>query len=157
MALDFLPILLAILTALSGIALFLQKKLLHSVIFLALAASVSSLIFLYLNQVLVALLQLLVFVGGLSTYLIVAVAAEEKKVGIRSAIAFLIASFVIAAGLLAAIPGFQAPISGGNDFSAVAQAAIQQYYAMLFMAVSLLFAVAIGSVIVIKRFSKLVV
>ena len=64
MALGFLAIILAILTAASGIAMILQRRLVHSVIFLAVAAAFSSFIFLYLNQVLVALLQLLVFVGG---------------------------------------------------------------------------------------------
>ncbi len=157
MALGFLAIILAILTAASGIAMILQRRLVHSVIFLAVAAAFSSFIFLYLNQVLVALLQLLVFVGGLSTYLIVAVASEVKRVKIRNVAAFFIAAFIIVAGLMAAVFSLQAPTGGGNDFSAAAQNGISTYYPVLFISVFLLFAAAIGSVIVIKRFTKLVV
>ena len=157
MALDILSILLASITVLAGLALFLQKRLLHSVVFMALAAAGSALIFLYLGQVLVVLLQLLVFVGGLSTYLIVAIATEEKQVKMRNAVAFVVISVVISAGLLAAVSDTTAGTPAGNDFSTVAQAGIASYYALIFVAVFLLFAAALGSVIVIKRFSKLVV
>lgn len=157
MAVDPLPILLAAVTVLSGAALFLQRKLLRSVVLLAMAAAGSALIFLYLGQVLIALLQLLVFVGGLSTYLIVAVATEEKKVNMRSAWAFVLASVVIAAGLLAAVSTLNTTQQASNSFSASAESAIQGYYAVFFSAVFLLFAAAIGSVAVIKKFSRLVV
>ncbi len=157
MALDFLPALLAIITILPALALFLQKKLIHAVVFLALASGSSAAIFLYLNQVLVALLQLLVFVGGLSTYLIVAIAAEEKRFKLASNAVFFVASAVIALVLSLLVLNIQAPQAGGNDFSAVAQAAFQNYYALLFASVFLLFAGAVGSVLVIKKFSRLVV
>lgn len=157
MALDLLAILLAIATVLSGFALFLQKKLLHSVVFLALAAGGSALIFIYLGQTLVAMLQLLIFVGGLSTYLIVAVATEEKQVKMRNAVAFAVASVVISAGLFAAVAGSSATTLAGNSFSEIAQGAISSYFMLILAAVFLLFAAAIGSVIVIKKFSKLVV
>ena len=157
MALDLLAALLASLTVLAGLALFLQKKLLHSVVFLALAAVGSSLIFLYLGQVLVALLQLFIFVGGLSTYLIVAVATEEKQVKMRSAAAFVIISAIMSAGLFAAVWNTATVGLAGNDFSTVAQGAISSYYAFIFAAVFLLFAAALGSVIIIKKFTRLVV
>ncbi|MDE1855002.1 MAG: NADH-quinone oxidoreductase subunit J [Candidatus Micrarchaeota archaeon] len=157
MTLDLLAALLASLTVLAGLALFLQKKLLHSVVFLALAAVGSSLIFLYLGQVLVALLQLFIFVGGLSTYLIVAVATEEKQVKMRNAAAFVIISAITSVGLFAAVSNTTVPGLAGNDFSTVAQGAISNYYAFIFAAVFLLFAAALGSVIIIKKFTRLVV
>lgn len=157
MALDALPVLLAFITILSGFALFLPKKLMHSVIFLALAAGASAAIFLYLNQVLIALLQLLVFVGGLSTYLIVSVAAEEKNAKLAGRAKFLVTSVVTALGLSLLVYGFPVAQPGGNDFSSAAQAAFSNYYAFLFVSVFLLFAVAIGSVLVIKKFSRMVV
>jgi len=156
MALEILVILLAIATVLSGLLLFLQNKLLHSVIFLALAAAGSSLIFLYMQQALVAMLQLLVFVGGLSTYLIVAVATEEKKLKMSNAAVFVAASVILSAGLLAALSNLTAAPLESNSFSALAQSAISIYFAFLFAAVFLLFAASVGSIIVIKKFSKLV-
>ncbi len=155
--LDFLPILLSAITVVSGVALFLQKKLMRSVVFLALASFGSALIFLYLNQPLVALLQLLVFVGGLSTYLMVAVATEEKRVKMRNAIVFVIAGALMTAALFTALSGLQTAQLANNDFSTAAQSALSSYYAFFFIAIFLLFATAIGSVVVIKRFAKLVV
>ena len=156
MVLDILAAVLALLTVLSGLLLFLQKRLLHSVILLALTASASAFIFLYLDQVLVALLQLLVFVGGLSTYLIVAIATEEKGVKMQHVVAFLLTSVVLSAGLYAAISGFASGSFVGSDFSAVAEGSVAAYFPFILAAVFLLFAAAIGSVVVIKRFSKLV-
>jgi NADH:ubiquinone oxidoreductase subunit 6 (subunit J) len=157
LALDFLTILLAIIAVAPGVALFLQKKLIHSVVFLAIAAAASTLIFLYLDQVLVALLQLLVFVGGLSTYLIVAIAAEEKQVKLTSRVRFLLATVMIAAVLSALLLSLPAGVAAGNDFSSVAQASFSDYFALLLIAVLLIFASAVGSVLVIKKFARLVV
>jgi NADH:ubiquinone oxidoreductase subunit 6 (subunit J) len=157
LALDFLTILLAIIAVAPGVALFLQKKLIHSVVFLAIAAAASTLIFLYLDQVLVALLQLLVFVGGLSTYLIVAIAAEEKQVKLASRVRFLLATVMIAAVLSALLLSLPAGVAAGNDFSSVAQASFSDYFALLLIAVLLIFASAVGSVLVIKKFARLVV
>ena len=157
MILDYLPILLAIITVLAGIGVFLQKKSFHSVIFLALASTGSALIFLYVGQTLIALLQLLVFVGGLSTYLIVAIATEEKQAKMSSNIVFLVASMVIAAGLSLLVYTLQPVQIGNNDFSTIAQNAFSQYYALFFAAVFLMFAVGIGSVLVMKKFTRLVV
>lgn len=157
MAFDFLLMLLAAATIIFGLALFIQRKLMHSVIFLALAATASAFIFLYLGQVLVAMLQLLIFVGGLSTYLIVAIATEERHVKMSNAAAFFAVSLVIAVGLFYSVFNLQEGAHAGNSFSTVAQGAMSQYYALLFAAIFLVFAVSIGSVVVIKRFAKLVV
>ncbi|MDE1874081.1 MAG: NADH-quinone oxidoreductase subunit J [Candidatus Micrarchaeota archaeon] len=157
MPIESLEILLAAVTVGSGAALFLQKRLMRSVIFLALAAVGSSLIFIYIGQTLVALLQLLVFVGGLSTYLIVAVAAEEKQVKMRNVFVFAASAIVLAVGFVAALSGLGPTQVSGNAFSGAAQNAFSEYYAVLFASVFLLFAVAVGSVAVIKKFAKLVV
>lgn len=158
MALDLLPILLLIFAVVSSLGIFLQKKLLYSVLFLALTAAVSSLILAYVGQVLVALMQLLVFVGGLSTYLVVAVATEEKQMKLNSARRLIFASIIIALGLSLLVYGVPPMQAGtGNSFSAAAQTAFFTYFAVLFACIFLLFATAIGSVLVIKKFSRLVV
>ncbi len=154
---DWLPILLVFATAATGIAVFLPKKLLHSVIFLALTAGASSLIFLYLDQVLLALLQLLVFVGGLSTYLLVAIATEEKEAGMRRSGAFVFVIIVILLDFSLFVYNQPVARASGNSFSATAQIAFSSYFAFLLISIFLLFAVAISSVLVIKKISKLVV
>ena len=58
---------------------FLAKRLVYSVLSLALAGVFSSLIFLLLGQEFVALMQLLFFTCCLSACLVVATAAEEKS------------------------------------------------------------------------------
>ena len=158
MALDLLPIMLLVVTVTASVAIFLPKKLLHSVIFLALTATASSLILLYMGQVLIAVLQLLVFVGGLSTYLVVAVAAEEKNAKLSSKMRLSVASCAVILVLSLLLYKIPAPQAGsGGSFSAAAQLAFSSYYALLFASVFLLFASAIGSVLVMKKFSRLVV
>ncbi|MCL5239236.1 MAG: NADH-quinone oxidoreductase subunit J [Candidatus Marsarchaeota archaeon] len=157
MPFDLISAVVAAITVISGTTLFLQGRLTRSVILLAMAAVGSSLIFLYLGQTLVALLQLLVFVGGLSTYLIVAIAAEEKRASMRSGVAFAVAAVLISAGLLLALAGLPEAQPLGNSFSAAAETAFSSSYGLLFVSAFLLFATAIGSVVVIKRFAKLVV
>ena len=85
MTLDiYVFIALAALAVIASIFIFLQKRLIHAVLFLAIVFVSSSIIFLLLGQTLIAVLQMLIFVGGLSTYLIVAVATEEKGANLIS-------------------------------------------------------------------------
>ncbi len=153
---DLLPALLGAMLVTAGIFVFVQRKLLHAVTALAAAAAVSALVFLYLNQALVALLQLLIFVGGLSTYLMVAVAAEEKFVNMRSAASFAAASILLGAVLIASVYGLPARAPSGTNFVQLAESAIGQYYGLMLASIFLLFAVAIASVLVIRRFARLV-
>ncbi len=154
-------------TALSALVLFtlapaalvfLERKLLNAVICLAVAAVGSSLLFLYLGQTLVALLQLFVFVGGLSTYLVVAVASEEKQSKTLGRARFLVAAVALAAVLSLVLSGIGlGQQQAGNSFASSALAAFGSQYAMLYAAAFLLFATAAGSVLVMRRFSRMVV
>jgi NADH:ubiquinone oxidoreductase subunit 6 (subunit J) len=153
------PVLLALLAAftlVSGILVFLSRRLLHSVIFLALAAAGSSLLFIYVSQTLVALLQLLVFVGSLCTYLIVAVAMETRKIKGMEIARFVSAAVVIAAFLSYLVYGVAGDQASGNSFSYAAAYALSGYSAFLFAAALMLFATAMGSIIMMKRLSKMV-
>ena len=71
--------LFAVLTVLASLLVFVQRKLVHAVLALTTAFSASAILFLILNQPFIALLQILVFVGGLSTYLMVSLSNEEKN------------------------------------------------------------------------------
>lgn len=147
----------AILTALSSVLVFLQRKLVHAVLALTMAFSMSAVLFLVLNQTFVALLQLLVFVGGLSTYLMVSLANEEKgRRYIR--ISFFI-PIVIALSIWFAYfaqLSLHSETASGSSMDATFSVAIAQYYPLFYGIAALLFAAAFGSVLFIKKFSRLV-
>jgi NADH:ubiquinone oxidoreductase subunit 6 (subunit J) len=157
MALSIFLVFPVMLTLLSGILIFVRKKLLHSVIFLALSTVGISFVFLYLDQSLVALMQLLVFVGSLSTYLIVAVASEEKKEIRKGVVGFFVATAIMLSFLLPFVLGVGEGQVAANSFSSSAASAFSSNYAFLFASVFLLFAATLGSVVIIKKFSKMVV
>jgi len=141
----------------SAILIFMAKRLMRAVICLAMVALGASALFLYLGQELVALLQLFVFVGCLATYLMVAVASEEKqakRTGILRFIFVIVVVFIAVSLSIKEIAGGQ---QTGNDFASEARAVFESQYAFLYAAVFMLFASAIGSVVVIRRFSGRVV
>jgi len=147
-----------VITLAPAVLMFLEKKLLNSVICLAVSAVGSSLLFLYLGQTLVALLQLSVFVGGLSTYLVVAVASEEKRAGMLGRAKFFVAMVAVGAGLSLVLNGISfTQQQTANNFASSAEIAFGSQYALLYAASFLVFATAAGSVLVLRRFSKMVV
>ena len=160
MTLDiYVFIALAALAVIASIFIFLQKRLIHAVLFLAIVFVSSSIIFLLLGQTLIAVLQMLIFVGGLSTYLIVAVATEEKGANLISIKWLLALSIVLSIGLSASIlvhvPSQNAPSPSG--FLGAASRAFSNSYAMLYMILVLLFSVSISGVLVLRKFTRLLV
>ncbi|MGC8710240.1 MAG: hypothetical protein ACP5RF_01345 [Candidatus Micrarchaeia archaeon] len=158
---EILFALISLFTLASAIVMLLSRKLLRAVIALAFAFTGSSLIFLMLQQSILALLQLFVFVGGLSTYLIVAVAAEpklSKNMNARNfaaaATALLIAFFFIVYKFAYANTTTS---TYSGSFVTSAGIAIGHYYALLGIIIFLPFASAIGSILLIKRLTKVVV
>ena len=147
-----------IITLAPAVLMFLQRRLLNAVVCLAASAVGSSLLFLYMGQTLAALLQLFVFVGGLSTYLVVAVASEEKRAGMLGKARFLIAAVAVGAGLALVLKGIDfGQQQAANGFVGSAEIAFGGQYALLYAASFLVFAAAAGSVLVLRRFSKMVV
>ncbi|MCL5419615.1 MAG: hypothetical protein M1354_01915 [Candidatus Marsarchaeota archaeon] len=148
---------LAAVTVASSLAIFIFKRLMHAVLALTSVFLGSALIILLLGQPIVALLQLFIFVGGLSTYLMVAIAAEEKSAYIS------MASFIpVAVGLSLALLFFTsravaAVPDAGSSMAQTFPSAFQEYYPVLFAVVLLLSAAAVGSVLFIRKFIKLVV
>lgn len=147
----------AALTLVASLAVFAQKKLVHAVIALATAFLGSSLVFFLIGQTLVALLQLIVFVGGFSTYLIVAVATEEKSAKLMRFPVFIVLSILLFAGLVFTLqPLPQQSNQAGNFLGAAAQA-FTSGYPVLYIIATLLFAATIGGVLIIKKITKLIV
>lgn len=150
---------LAIIGIVAAISLLRQKSLFKSAISLAILFAIVAGFMLLLGQNLVALFQLLVLVGGLSTYLVVAVATDKPiNFGHVSLIKFGIAAVVLGAILTYAIG-----INSGQTFVSIPNIsqeiglAIGSGFGLIGAIVFLTFAVAIGSIMLIKRAVKMVV
>ncbi len=146
-------------TVASSILIFAAKRLIYAVAALAAAFLGSALLFFLLGQTVMALLQLLVFVGGLSTYLIVAVSTEEKGAKLIFLPAFLAVAAVTAAGLGYVILGYVQPTgaNAASSFLGSAAIAMQGSYALFYVMATLLAAVSISGVMIINKFIRLVV
>ena len=150
-------IVIAGLTICGGLLVFLSKRLIHAVLALTFVFIGSALVFAVLGEAFIALLQLFVFVGGLSTYLIVAVASEAAE-GSFSKTRFISALAVAAFGIALIFAWTGGGIlPGRSNFAGIAASAISEYYPIFFMLVLLLFSAVIGSVLIMRRFVKLVV
>ena len=145
----------AVFTAGAALAVFFQRSLMRAVAALALSFVGSAVVFYTIGQGLLALLQLLVFVGGLSTYLIIAVSSEHREFGNRIALVAL--AVIFAAGLSIMLLGMQNFQQGDANVSGYVATAFSQYWPMLFIIALALFGAAMASVLVIRRFVRLVV
>lgn len=145
-------------TVVSALCVFLSKRLMHAVVSLALAFLGTAVAFLVIGQTLIAILQMIVFVGGLSTYLVVAVAADERNsamLRIPYFIAALAALLVAVALAIWQLP--QGSIVYGSAFLASFSSALEGQYAVLYVITALLFGTLISSVLILRKFTKLVV
>lgn len=146
---------LALVELLSIALIFVFKDVLHSVLSLAMAFFVNSLLFLMLDQPLLALLQLFVMVGGIATFLFVGVASVGASRFVHTNLPFLLAlsvAFFLITFYLAAGTPFpvqqQNPLSGTAIAGELASGS-GQLYAMVFA----LFGVALGAIIMLRRIS----
>lgn len=152
-------LIVAPLVVIASIMIFVQKKIIYSVLSLTAVFLGSAIVFYLLGQTFIAILQLIIFVGGLSTYVMVAVATEEKNLKLISLPFFFVIAIILFAGLtliLNYLP-VQNPAATNPDFLIAASYALQSDYVLLYLIALLLFAVTIGGTLVIKRFSRLIV
>lgn len=149
---------IAALTVISSLFIFVQRKLIYAVIALTAAFLGSSLLFLLLGQTLVAMLQLIVFIGGLSTYMIVAVSSEEKNSKMIKLPIFAIVFVLLLVGLSLTL-GYVPSQSQNNapSFLNAASSAFQSQYPTLYLIVIMLFAITISGTLIIKKFVRLIV
>ncbi|MEM0094474.1 MAG: NADH-quinone oxidoreductase subunit J [Candidatus Micrarchaeaceae archaeon] len=149
--------LISALAVISAIMIFVSRKLLYAIIYLSLVFVSSAFLFMLLGQPLLGLLQLLVFVGGISAYLITVVAAEYKKSEMASLPKLLAVAFAM--GILMYIFLLQLPALSiqANSFTNEFSSDFSSMYLILFFVVAMLFGTAIGSILVIKRIIRLVV
>lgn len=143
----------------AGIVVLIQRSLFKAAIALAIVfVAVSGFIFLT-SQTMVTLLQLFVLVGGLSTYLIVAVASERQATFRHVDIGVLATVFVVLGAVMfyATVNATQnAQSQSAPMINSEISVAIGANMALLGAVVFLMFALAIGSIMLIKRVVKLV-
>ena len=144
----------------SALAVFISGRLVHSVMALAAAFAGSALLFFSMGQPFIALLQFFVFVGGLSTYLMVALAAEERESAHHKNIYLLLLAVILGLGFYTLMGGTGFGAASGssqNIFMPSVESLFSGYMPFLYMIALLLGAGAIGSVLVIRSFIRLVV
>ncbi|MEM3019764.1 MAG: hypothetical protein QW194_00360 [Candidatus Micrarchaeaceae archaeon] len=150
---DLIFFIVAVFEIASVIAVFKLKDILHAAIALASVFFANSIMFLLIDQDLLAILQLFIMIGGVSTYIFVGVASGSfSRFKHTSYIGLAVISVVLAAVLLYPLValGSSSTVSNaltGSEISADMSSSIQYLY---FVAI-FIFAVSIGAVIVMKR------
>ncbi len=141
-----------------ALMIFKSKRLLHAVLALTGVFFMSSVVLLLLGQPLAALLQLVILVGGMSTYLIVAVASdygEEKKMhGWIFALVFTLLFAALMPMALFFSSGYYLSSGSGNFISAAAND-LDSYPYLFFVIALLVAASSIGSVLLIRKVIRL--
>lgn len=153
----FVLLLMAALFA--AMIIFIEKDLFKAALGLAVVFASSAGIILLLGQPLIALFQLLILVGGLSTYLIVAVASEGRAGFLHTNMLVLSISFIVLGGVLLYAIAMH-PYPGSLTGAAIGQSislSISEYYPLMYAMVFLLFSIGIGSILLMRRVIRMVV
>lgn len=134
--------------------IFIFKSLLHSVLALATVFFANSLLFLILDQPLLALLQLFIMVGGVSTYIFVGVASGSyshfKHTSYKALVALSVLSFILLfykTTTMSFAP--QQNLLSQESIASMLTSNIGILYIVTFM----LFGVGFGSIILLKKIS----
>ena len=148
-----LILLLAVATVLSASAAFVLGRIRYAVISLAICAFGSALLLLYAGQAAIAIMQFFVFASGSATFLLVTVSDENN--GTMRRRAFLVTALGIGVSFALLLQGFgmQSGAGQGSMLSS-AGAALEGQYALMYVAVFILFVAAVISVVALKSFSR---
>lgn len=146
-------IVVSALEMLSILLIFVFKDILHSVLALSASLFVAALLFALLGQPLLALLQLFIMVGGISTYLFVGVASVSYSHFKHVSKGVLAFSFLILFAPLAYKAVYSLPTSGGP--TSLTPQLISTYLnsgiMAIIIAVLMLFGIGIAAAMAIKR------
>ena len=144
---------LSLLELASLLLVFLLRDGLHAVIALAASFSFSALLFLVMEQPLIALIQLFVMVGGIATYLIVGVTSVDAHRSAhtnRVAFAFLAAAFFAATFYVTSGTTFLGAQSNILSDQVIASG-LSSSASLLFMASFMLFSIGIGAIVLLRK------
>ncbi len=153
MAYAALFVLLAFAELASLAMLFVFKNAMHAVLSLAAAFIITSLMFLVVEQPLLALLQLFVMVGGVATYLFVGVASvgisRFRHADLAVLAVMALASFaVIYYGVYGAqLSGLQSNTLSAQDIGASLSSSV----ALLYLLVLMLFGIGIATIALLRK------
>ncbi|MCL4411655.1 NADH-quinone oxidoreductase subunit J [Candidatus Marsarchaeota archaeon] len=134
----------------------MSRDLLHSSLALAVLFFLNSVMFLLLEQPLLAVIQLFILIGGISTYMIIGVASSSFSMFRHGRPAVM----VLLAAVLFAVMAY--PLSGMSFQStqsnvatvAGAGAEVSQYIGIFYLLTFMTFAVALGSILLFKKIGE---
>lgn len=137
--------------------IFISRSILHSVLSLTLAFVANSALFLLMKQPFLAIIQLFVLVGGISTYALVGVAsASFSKFPHTNKIAFVAVFIILSLAILYPIFGLKIVPSTQNQFgSQQIKYGIENYMGLFYLITAMLFGTAIGSIVLFKSIKGL--
>ncbi|MCL4373517.1 MAG: hypothetical protein M1360_01780 [Candidatus Marsarchaeota archaeon] len=142
---------LAFIELLAAVLIFLFKNVMHSIIMLAIAFLVGSLLFAALQQPLLALLQLFVIVGGVLTYFFIGVASAGLS-KFKHTYYLPLAVLAIASFLLLAYASIGINTAGSNVLT---RQMIANYVgssiSVLYVLAIVLFGVGLGAIELLKK------
>ena len=153
----FTFVLIAIFTIGAAFFVYLSKSIMRSAIALALTFFGGSLAILFTGESILALMQLLIFVGGLSTYFIITLSLEREKSRNVNLMYFSILAIAVISSLIIMFMQLSEPTNAQimqNGFLTSFANNEESTYYLLYIIAFLPFAGAIGSILLIRRFVK---
>ncbi|MGC8694467.1 MAG: NADH-quinone oxidoreductase subunit J [Candidatus Micrarchaeia archaeon] len=158
MLISVLFALLAVIDIILALSIFITKKTFHSVIFLIGIFIINSLFFMMLSQPLLALLQLIILVGGISVFMIVSVATESyKQIKISNVYKVVALSiFIIIALSTIILQGFQTSttVETNSINSTYIEAELSGNIFAIYLLVLFVFLIALGSALMLGHLNK---
>ena len=149
---------LSLIELIAAIAVFRVRDLLHTIVLITVLFIFTSLLYLQLSQPILAVLQILVMVGGISTYLFVGTASQSfSNFKHTNMLILAIGSIALFATLVYPILSNYSAYSstGTNAFSIGSQSQfIGTDTILLYLIAVLLFVVGIGAIVLYRKMSE---
>jgi NADH-quinone oxidoreductase subunit J len=140
---------------LSSLLVFLFKDMLHAATALAVLFFVNSLLFVMLNQPLLAIIQLFIMIGGISTFLFVGVAsASLSHFRHTRMIALVVLWLTVFAAMSYPLLSGQAQFQGSSRNvldTGSAVSSLNSSISLFYILAVLLFGIALSSIILLKK------
>ena len=109
-----------------------------------------------MQQPFLAIIQLFIFVGGISTYAIVGVAsASFSKFPHTNRLAFIAVFIILLTVISYPVFGMKNTVMQHNSFTALqVKTGISSYMGLFYLITAMLFGIAIGSIILVKSLGR---
>lgn len=147
-------VIVSVVGLIAAVLMFTFRDILHSAVALATVFLVNSLLFLLLGQPLLAVIQLFIMIGGITTFLFVGVAStsyhEPKRTNIAALVVVWMLTFIIIFLPLRTVSvseNYQSNVFGQADAAASFGSSTALFYLML----ALMFGVALGSILLLRK------